>query len=44
MVFHRQGKDKGNASLVTIDPMGGKPPEVVERITLILERILENWR
>jgi len=34
----------GLTPLVTIDPAGGKPAEIVERITLILERILENWR
>ena len=34
----------GLTPLVTIDPKGGKPAEVVERIVLVLERVLENWR
>ena len=34
----------GLTPLMTIDPMGGKPTEIVERIVLALERILENWR
>jgi hypothetical protein len=34
----------GLTPLMTIDPMGGKPTEIVERIVLVLERILENWR
>ena len=34
----------GLTPLVTFDPIGGNPAEIVERITLTLERILENWR
>jgi hypothetical protein len=34
----------GLTPLITIDPTGGKPAETVERIAVVLERILETWR
>ena len=33
----------GLMPLVTVDPMGSKPAEVVDHIALILERLLETW-
>ena len=33
----------GLTPLVTIDPIGGNPAATVERIALLLERILEAW-
>ncbi len=33
----------GLTPLVTIDPTGGKPAETVDRIALLLERVLETW-
>ena len=34
----------GLTPLVTIDPVGGNPSEVVNEIVVILERLLEMWR
>jgi hypothetical protein len=35
----------GLTPMVTIDPTGGgKPAEIVERIAVVLERVLEAWR
>lgn len=34
----------GLTPLVTIDPTGGKPGEIVERIAVLLERLCEAWR
>jgi hypothetical protein len=34
----------GLTPMITIDPMGGKPAEVVNEIVLILERLLAVWR
>ena len=33
----------GLTPMVTIDPVSGKPEDVVARIVLVLERILEAW-
>jgi hypothetical protein len=33
----------GLSPLVTIDPTGGTPGQVVEHVTVALERILEHW-
>ncbi|MGD0024989.1 MAG: hypothetical protein ABSC37_10265 [Xanthobacteraceae bacterium] len=34
----------GLTPLITIDPTGGKPAEIVERIVVLLQRVLEAWR
>jgi hypothetical protein len=34
----------GLTPMVTIDPLSGKPAEVVSRIVLILERLIGIWR
>ena len=34
----------GLTPMVTIDPVSGKPAEVVSRIVLILERLIGIWR
>ena len=34
----------GLTPMVTIDPVSGKPAEVVNKIVLILERLIDIWR
>ncbi len=34
----------GLTPMVTIDPVSGKPAEVIDEIVLILERLLDVWR
>jgi hypothetical protein len=34
----------GLTPLVTIDPIRGRPSEVVDEIVIVLERLLEAWR
>jgi hypothetical protein len=33
----------GLTPLITVDPMGGTPTEIVERIAALLSRIMETW-